>query len=60
MMLTMLDPAEISQVHDLIWQETADMVAIMTQPNGSYRYLCSVRGIIMFTHRPMGTVLREY
>jgi hypothetical protein len=56
----MLDPTEMSQVHDLVWQETADMVAIMSQPPGSYRFLCNVGGIVMFTHHRVGTVLREY
>lgn len=56
----MLDANEISQVHDLIWRETAEVVGIMIQQPGSYRYLCDVRGVVMFTHHPIGTVLREY
>jgi hypothetical protein len=56
----MLDATEISQVHDLIWKETAEVIGIMTQRPGTYRYLCEVGGIVMFTHHRIGTVLREY
>lgn len=56
----MLDAAEITQVHNLVWHETAEMVAIMTQPPGTYRFLCDVDGVVMFTHSRIGTVLREY
>ena len=56
----MLDPAEISQVHSLLWHEAADMMAVMSQPPGSYRFLCDVGGVVMFTHQRVGNVLREY
>lgn len=60
MMPVMLDPVEMTQVHNLIWRETAEMVAIMSQPPGSYRFLCNIGGLVMFTHRRIGVVLREY
>lgn len=56
----MLDATEISQVHDLIWRETAQVIGIMTQRPGTYRYLCDLHGVVMFTHYPVGTVLREF
>jgi hypothetical protein len=56
----MLDATEISQVHDLIWRETPELIGILKQPPGTYRYLCEVHGIVMFTHHRIGTVLHEY
>jgi hypothetical protein len=56
----MLDATEIAQVHDLIWRETAQVIGIMTQRPGTYRYLCEVQGLVMFTHQPVGIVLREF
>jgi hypothetical protein len=55
-MKAVLDAAEIHQVtHHVL-----DLVGMARQSNGSYRYLVEVGGIVMFSHRPVGIVLRDF
>lgn len=36
------------------------MAAARQRHNGSYRYLVEVRGIVMYSHHPIGLVLRDF
>lgn len=56
----MLDQFEISQVASIVRHEISDMISAAAQQPGSYHYLCDVGGLVMFTHRAIGTVIRDY
>lgn len=54
----MLSPEEREEIHHFVHQELAGIEQDVRDHAGSYNYLCSVGGLTMFTHRPVGAVLR--
>lgn len=53
----MLTPAEREEIRTFVHQEIAGIEYDLRHNAGSYNYLCSVGGLTMFTHRPLGSVL---
>lgn len=53
----MLTPAEREEITDLVHQELA-ILAQLSHIAGSYGYQCRLGSQTVFTHRPVGTVLR--
>lgn len=56
----MLDATELNQIAGVLRREMFDMMSAATQRPGSYRYLVEVRGVLMFSHHPIGCVWRDY
>jgi len=55
-----LDATELNQIAGVLRREMFDMMSAATQRPGSYRYLVEVRGVLMFSHHPIGCVWRDY
>ena len=54
----MLSPEEMSEIRALVHAELAEVEYQCARHAGSYNYLCCIAGVPVFTHRPVGTVLR--
>lgn len=55
----MLPPTEVQEIRELIHRELAAIESQVARCAGSYTYLCSLGGSPVFTHRPVGQVLRH-
>jgi hypothetical protein len=55
--LAMFTPAEREEIRQCVHREMAHLEAKLHHDAGSYNYLCSVGGLDVFTHRPLGAVL---
>lgn len=55
----MFTPGERQEIQEFVHQELADIERDVCDRAGSYNYLCNVGGVTMFTHRPVGAVLRS-
>lgn len=53
----MLSPGEREEIRTFVHQEMAEMYAKVSYAAGSYNYLCSVGGLTVFAHQPVGAVL---
>ena len=52
-----------SELHDLrcaVHAECAEIERLTRLSAGSYRYLCSLDGSAIYTHIPVGKILREF
>jgi hypothetical protein len=54
----MLGRQERDEIRQLVYSELAHIEAEVAQHAGTYNYLCWVMGGPVFTHRPVGPVLR--
>lgn len=55
-----LTPNELHEVRLEVHRELADIYRQSMDPiAGSFRYICDVAGITMYTHNPIGRVLKE-
>lgn len=55
----MFTPGERQEIESFVHQELALIEQKVRDQAGSYNFLCSVGGLTMFTHRPVGAVLRS-
>jgi hypothetical protein len=53
----MFTPGEREEIRNFVHQELADIEHKIRHQAGSYNYLCSVGGMTVFSHRPIGSVL---
>lgn len=53
----MLSLTEREEIRSFVHQELAGIESQVAHNAGSYNYLCSVGGLVMFTHRPLGAVI---
>lgn len=53
----MLSPGERQEIREFVHQELAGIEAEVRQHAGSYNYLCSLGGLTVFTHAPVGSVI---
>lgn len=53
----MLSPEEREEIRNFVHQELAGIEQDVSRRAGSYNYLCSIGGLTMFTHRPVGAVI---
>lgn len=56
----MLSPTELHELRCAVHAECAEIERLYRQSAGSYRYLCSLGGSPVYTHQPIGLVLREF
>ena len=53
----------LTELHDLrcaVHAECAEIERLARLSAGSYRYLCSLDGNAIYTHHPVGKILREF
>lgn len=55
----MLSPEERQEIRSQVHQELAEIEDDVAHRAGSYNYLCEVAGDTIFTHQPVGAVLRS-
>lgn len=55
----MLPPGEREEIRQLIYAELADLENRVVHDAGSYNYVCCLGGAPVFTHNPIGRVLRQ-
>lgn len=55
----MLSPEEKQEIREEVHHELADIEEQVAHYAGSYNYLCGVAGDTIFTHQPVGAVLRS-
>lgn len=55
----MMSGDEAQQIRHIVHQELADIETQVSRYAGSYNYLCACGGITMFSHKPIGKVLRQ-
>lgn len=55
----MLSLQEKQEIREEVHHELAEIEELVTHHAGSYNYLCEVAGDTIFTHRPIGAVLRS-
>lgn len=53
----MLSPTEREEIRLFIHEELSDIERQVRDYAGSYNFLCSVGGLTMFTHHPVGRVI---
>lgn len=53
----MFSPTEREEIRNFVHQEMAGIEYQLRHNAGSYNYLCSVGGLTLFTHRPVGAVI---
>lgn len=53
----MLSPIEREEIRNFVHEELAEIEYRVRHNAGSYNYLCSVGGVTMFTHQPIGQVI---
>lgn len=53
----MFSAGEREEIRQFVHQEMAGIEYQVRHQAGSYNYLCSVGGLTMFTHSPVGAVL---
>lgn len=53
----MLSPIEREEIRRCVHDELADIEQQVRDYAGSYNFLCSVGGLTMFTHQPVGRVI---
>lgn len=53
----MLTPTEREEIRSFVHQEMAQIERQYRRDAGSYNYLCSVGGMTVFSHKPVGAVL---
>lgn len=53
----MLSPAEREEIREFVHQEMAIIETKVRHDAGSYNYLCSVNGLTVFSHHPVGAVI---
>lgn len=58
-MWAMMSGSESEQVRQIVHQELAEIEEQVTHCAGSYNYLCSCGGVTVFSHKPIGKVLRQ-
>jgi hypothetical protein len=54
----MFDNEQRAEIRHLCHQELA-LIHRLNQAQGSYRFLCMVNGQPIFSHTPVGTVIRD-
>ena len=55
----MLSPIEREEIRQAVYEEMADLEDQIVHQSGSFTYLCRVAGRPLFTHHPMGRVMRQ-
>ena len=50
-------PAQHSELVNLVFAAAA--IERQSQHHGSYRYLCEINGDLVFTHSPVGNLVRR-
>lgn len=55
----MLSPNEAEEIRQIVHHELADIERQVAHNAGSYNYLCSCGGLTLFSHRPIGQVIRS-
>lgn len=53
----MFSPGEREEIRRFVHAEMADIERRLQRDAGSYNYLCSIDGLTVFTHQPVGAVL---
>lgn len=53
----MLSPIEREEIRLCVHEELAEIEQRIRHDAGSYNFLCSVGGLTMFTHTPIGRVI---
>lgn len=53
----MFTPGEREEMRNFVHQEIADIEYRLRHQAGSYKYLCSVGGMTVFSHIPVGSIL---
>ena len=55
----MLSPHEREEIRQIMYRDMADIEDDISKRAGSYTYLCLIAGGPVFTHSPVGRVLRR-
>ena len=55
----MLSPFEREEIRQEVYRDVAEIEDEVTRRAGSYRYLCLIDGDPVFTHSPVGRILRR-
>jgi hypothetical protein len=55
----MMTPAEREEIRQEVYRDVADLEDEIAHRAGSYTYLCLLMGEPVFTHFPVGRVLRH-
>jgi len=55
----MLSPEERDEIRQEVYRDLAEIEDDVSHNAGSYEYLCLLEGEPVFTHRPIGRVIRR-